>query len=596
VEVLRGPQGTLFGRNTTGGAINIINNTPTDQFSGFVKAGGGNYGSVETLGEINVPIIDDQLDARLYVNHNEHSGYGENVNLNRDAGNMTQNTVRGSVKLAPHDSIWNLVVAAGYSNRSYNNDIYHLLAYNPKTLTNSAGFAAFQEGIDQSFYDTTQNQPAYVHLKTWNSSATLTVDLGAVTFKSISAAAGISGASLDDLDGTAYDADNYAQTSSFRQRSQEFQFSGRVGSLQWIAGAFYFQEHTNVFQDNIIRVPVVFPLLSTDAGVHTSVAGFTQANYNLTDKLRVTAGVRVTEDYRRETVTDFHGGSCFLAGGPPGCLLSPSTSFGYPSYTLDLDYQWTPEIMVYGKTSMAHRSGSFNVSTANLLPYGPEKVTDYEAGIKSEWLDHRLRLNADGYFTFYENMQRSVILPASPVAGGGVFTQSVGKAHIPGIEAELTVIPVENLELSASAGLLWPKYVDFHDSSGDLSHQPFIFVSKQNYNLSATYTLPVSYGSYMLHTDYGYQSQMWFSPPQPAVESPQVISLLRQPGYGLLNAQLTLKLGAPQWLPLEFSVWGKNLAGKQYHKLDIDIYTSLGYIPGLPGDPRTFGANVTYRF
>jgi iron complex outermembrane receptor protein len=188
-------------------------------------------------------------------------------------------------------------------------------------------------------------------------------------------------------------------------------------------------------------------------------------------------------------------------------------------------------------------------------------------------------------------MQRTIL------EAGGTYTQSVGEAHIPGVELEMSAVPVKNLELNANLGALAPRYVTFADPIlGDLSHSPFLYVSKFTAGVGGTYTVPVSYGAYDFHADWGYQSARWFS--QPILGAP---SFALQPGVGLLNAQISLQLQSQSSLPLRLTIWGKNLTAVKYNNFVLDLYgtpvsPSVGVATAVRGDPLTFGGNVTYRF
>lgn len=573
VEVLRGPQGTLFGRNTTGGAVSITTNKPTDRLEGLVKAGIGNYNSRELMGLVNLPIAGDAAAARIVYRHAQNDGFGRNINLGRGVGDDNTDYVRGSLRIAPTAG-WSLTVVGDYFNRDNNGPLEHLLAYNPALLGN-------QDAVVRSpFYTTSSDLLSYARLKSWGTSATLEVPLGAVTFKTITGYRGYTLNTLDDFDTTPIPFFSNNTIGKIKQFSQEAQIFGKTGDLGWIAGLFYFHEYGSE------RFNVFGGAVDYNGRIdHKSFAPFAQLNYNATTDLRITAGLRYTRDKRAVTTHNLAGGFCAtnpaLVSDTSTCAASREKLTDYLSYTLSADYRLSASLFGYMRTSMAHKSGGFNKTTANLESFDPEKVTDYEIGLKADLLGRKLRLNAAAFIAYYSNMQRPITSDAAgtPVA----LTQSIGKSRIPGAELEIVAVPVSGLELSGTIGVIDPKYVDFSDATGDRTNEPFTQVSNLTWSIAGTYSIPVSYGKYSVHADYGHQSRKYFFPNERS----------REPGYGLLNATIGLTLDNPA---LELSVWGRNLTKKKYNSYILDFYAAAGVTTGFPGQARTFGTSATYRF
>ncbi|WP_257539178.1 TonB-dependent receptor [Sphingobium sp. CFD-1] len=572
VEVLRGPQGTLFGRNTTGGAVSITTNKPTDRLEGLVKAGIGNYDSRELMGLINVPIADAAA-ARIVYRHAQNDGFGRNINLGRRVGDDNTDYVRGSLRIAPTDG-WSLTVVGDYFDRDNNGPLEHLLAYNPALLGN-------QDAVVRSpFYTTSSDLRSYARLKSWGTSATLEVPLGVATFKAITGYRGYKLDTLDDFDTTPIPFFTNNTIGRIKQFSQEAQIFGKIGDLGWIAGLFYFHEYGSE------RFNVFGGAVDYNGRIdHKSFAPFAQLNYNVTPNLRVTTGLRYTKDKRAVTTHNLVGGFCVtnpvLVSDAATCEANREKSNDYFSYTLSADYRFSSSLFGYARTSMAHKSGGFNKTTANLESFNPEKVTDYEIGLKADLLGRKLRINAAAFIAYYRNMQRPITSDATgaPVA----LTQSIGKSRIPGAELEIVAVPVTGLELSGTIGVIDPKYVDFSDATGDRTGEPFTQVSNLTWNIAGTYLIPASYGQYSVHADYGYQSRKYFFPNERS----------REPGYALLNATIGLTLDNPG---IELSLWGRNLTGKKYNSYILDFYNAAGVTTGFPGQARTYGVAATYRF
>lgn len=570
VEVLHGPQGTLFGRNTTGGAVSITTNQPTDEFEGSAMLGAGNFDRLEGTAIVNVPLADG-ISARIVGRHMEHSGYGQNVFLKRDVGDDNYDHLRASLQLAPADN-WSLLLSGEYIERDSNGPMVR-----PTTFAATVPSTAYS---NLSYYDSASEQYTFEHIAMVNSSATLSVDIGDATFKSITAYRDLKVHTLSDFDTTPLPLFFNEANGRIRQFTQEAQLFGNTGALDWVFGGFYFVEKGPEKYD------IFGGVLSYDSHIeHQSYAPYSQLTYHFNDQLRVTGGVRYTEDKRYLTASNTLGGGCFINPSElddvAGCVAQKDVSDNYMSYSLSLDYQVSDALFVYARTGMAHKSGGFNKTNSGLEPFGPEKVTDYELGLKTDLFDQHLRVNLAVFTSTYEDMQRPSTSDATGVPI--VLVQSVGEARISGAEIEFTAIALDGLELYANLGLLDPEYTDFADASGDRSDEPFTRVAKTTWSLGATYERPVAYGVYTAHADYGHQSSKYFFP------SP----LTKEPSYGVLNVRLSLELSEPR---LELALWGRNLTETEYLVENLDFIAAAQVNPGFPGDPRSYGVSLTHYF
>lgn len=568
IEVLHGPQGTLFGRNTTGGAISIITNKPSDLFEGSIVAGIGNFDRREVTGVVNVP-VSEFLSARVAGRHVEHDGFGRNTFLNRDVGNDNYDQLRGSLAFQLGEGT-SLLVQGELVDRRSNGPTINVVDFIP----------SLEPELPSGFYEARGEVPSVERIKLRSTSATLESELSdAATLRSITAYRQTKFYTLTDFDNTPIQQFDNISESDIRQFSQELQVFGKLESLDWIAGVFYFNEHgpenyyTNRIIDYISRIR------------QKSYAGYGQLTYHLTNALRVTGGLRYTKDQRHLVAGNTLLGGCFMdpavLNDPSICRSSRDLSNNYLSYTASVDYQALPNLFLYARTGMGRKSGGFNKTGVSLSSFSPEKVTDYEVGFKADLLDRHLRVNGAAYISFYKNMQRPI---TSDTSGQPTFfTQSVGKARILGGEIEVTAIPVDNLELSGNIGVTQPKYLDFVDATGDRSDEPFTQVSKFTWTVGGTYKIPASFGIVSLHADYSYQSAKYFFP------NPTT----RQPAYGLLNGRIGFDL---EGLPVEISVWGRNLTKKRYYTDVMDFRAAVGVSPAFPGEPRTYGMTVGYRF
>ena len=573
VEVLRGPQGTLFGRNTTGGAVSITTNKPVDYLEGSFRIGAGNHASREALAILNVPLVEDTLAVRVVARHAQDDGYGRNVFLDRQVGDDNTEYVRGSVALTPAAG-WSLTLTGDYFDRDNNGPLEHLLDYNP------AVYGDQDAVVNAGFYTTSADLESYARLKSWSTGATLEIPLGDVELKSITGYRGYKVETLDDFDTTPLPGFTNNTIGNIKQFSEELQLTGSTGRLDWIVGGFYFHEYGQ--EEFKVFGGFVDYLGHID---HKSTAVFAQVNYDLTDRIRLTGGLRYTDDERELSAFNTIGGACAsnpaLIVDPVTCRADRSKSNSYLSYTASADFQVSPTVLLYARTSMARKSGGINKTTVDLEGFDPEKITDYEVGVKADLLDGRLRVNAAAFLANYRNMQRPITSDraGTPVA----LTQSIGRSLIPGGELEVTAVPIRGLELTGAVGIIDPEYVEFEDATGDRTDEPFTQVAELTWSLGGTWTVPAGPGDLALHADYSYQSRKYFFPVESA----------RQAGYGILNARASYTLENPE---IEIAVWAQNLAEKQYSSYILDFYNAAGVVVAYPGPDRRYGVSATLSF
>lgn len=648
VEVLRGPQGTLFGRNTTGGAVNLVTKKPTGEFEGMVRARYGNYDAWEATGMLNVPLVGDQLAFRGVFQHSQHDGYGYNAAFNQSVGSDKTDTFRGALRAAPDGVPVRVLVQGDYTNRRTGGELIGLKSFTATPVNGAlvaicsgpnaratcpfkgpAGDSLARYAVDvigkDDFYTVFNSMPGiYGNAKSGGISATVDIDLSdTLALKSITAWRAVKTGSLSDNDGTPYlytgglvrSDGNFIDQD---QTSQELQLSGKFldGKLNVITGAFYFTEDGADRSKSYSVFPLSPALGYNQAYVaNKSYAVYGQATYNITDAIRFTGGLRYTEDKRRITRmnrSETPGGSgnftCSMAAATldPGvfCEATNRKTYSYTSYTAGFDWQAAEGVFLYAKTSRAYKSGGFNTRATVGGPavgFDPEKVTDYELGGKLDLLDRRVRFNAAAFYTDYGNVQRNVpvVVPGSTLLSSGI--QNAATAEIKGLELELTALPMRGLQLAASATFLDPKYKKFTiptptNPALDVSDTPFTYTPKQSYVLSADYTTPVGPGDVNFHVDYAYRSGTYGVGPLvgAGLFGATNGTTNRIPAYGILNGQVALKLQDGR---LELAVYGRNILKEKYYQRLLALQdTALGLTSYLPGDPRTYGVSITYEF
>jgi len=649
VEVLRGPQGTLFGRNTTGGAVNIVNKRPTGKFEGMVRARVGNYGSWEASGMVNVPIVGEQLALRAVYQHTQHDGYGHNAAFNQDVAGDNTDFMRASLLVQPEGQPWRALIEADYTDRRTSGELIGLKSFTA-TPTNGglvaicsgpnaraacpykgpAGDSLSRYAIDvtgkDNFYTVYNSMGGiYGNARTAGLSATLDYDLNDnFALKSITAWREINTASLSDNDGTPYvytggltRADgNFIKQ---HQISQEVQFTGNRlfdDRFNFIAGLFGFQEKGLDKSKSYSVFPLSTALGYNDADVkNTSYAAYGQATYKITDTVRFTGGLRYTKDKRwiswhnrSETPGNSGNFTCSMAANtldaPGFCQSTDDKSYTFWSYTAGVDWQAMEGVFLYAKTSRGYKSGGYNTRATVGGPargFDPEKVTDYEGGAKLDLWDRRLRFNAAGFYTDYKNVQRNVpvVVPGSVLLSSGI--QNAATAKIKGLELEATARPMRGLTLNAAATFLDPKYKKFTipltaTTSLDVSDTPFPYTPKRSYTLGADYTVAAGPGEANFHLDWAWRSDTWTTGPLVGaglfgLTTPDTNKI---PSYGILNGQISYRMLDKK---LEVALYGRNLTQKKYFQRLLALQdTALGVTSYLPGDPRTYGVSVSYDF
>ena len=600
VEVLRGPQGTLFGRNSIGGAINITTREPTDSFSGRIEGTIGNLDRYEGRLMLNLPVVEDKLALRINGLYTHSDGYGSatltsggNVRL----GAQSEFAGRAELLAKPTDTLKILLTVDGTRSRG-TTDPVAMVAWTP--YAPAAVYNAIPGVIPIGPNDVTTNlndlhysiRPSE-DLDVFGASLTLTQQLGDITLKSISAYRWQTLASGQDYDATGANYLDQFVHQSGKQFSQELQVLGNSlgGRLTWVAGLYYFTESDSFDSDITEALPAPTPIgIFIDNGTK-SYAGYAQATYHLTDKWSLTAGIRYTDERKTITATTDFGG--FIPTGPNAdgfILVGPdakrAASFSAVSPKGAIQFQASDNVMAYASISRGFRSGGFNgrpFSLSGLAPYGPETTTSYEIGLKSEWLDRRLRLNLAGFYTDYSNIQLTAVQTLS-TGELVVVTGNAASAQIYGFEAEFEARATDALTLFGGLG----------DTNDTLKNNPGFDIQgahvlpdtpKTTANLGFEYDQPVGeLGKAALNVEANYRSSSL--PLFEATPSPSKIN-----GYTLLNAQLSFTPQGERW---RLTLYGKNLTDAQYWVFAET--TGLGPTIAWFGRPREFGVKAEYNF
>lgn len=583
VEVLRGPQGTLYGKNTIGGALNIVTRKPSGELDGEVRVGAGNYGMTELYFTADSNQINDKLSFNITANKKDRDGFYDNL------------SVSSPVKKFKELESTSLRFGALYEH-SDDLEFYYSYDNSDKDLTppmgqvNIAGVMpddskSRQESaaLDGVQFDRSESS-GHALTVTWQSSDNLTI-------KSITALR-----TIDYEDGSDYDGFDLVGFHTFRkvdheQTSQEVQFIGNASELNYVAGLFYMTEESNVDNPFILGFGTVNNYYGVEAD---SIAVYANVDYKLSDKLTVAGGVRWTTEEKSfyiEHPDDFSQYWFF-----PLPATTANDTWKNTSAMASLNYELADNVQTYVKVSQGWKAGGFNGEAPNaelaVKPYDEEKVLAYEWGLKSRWLDQRVQANVSVFYNDSTDMQMSEFL------GAYSDIQNAGAAKVKGLEVELVAAITEELTANFSYGMLdgdYDQFVTYNVNTGapnDITDSAVFPYSPDNkWSLGLNYVTELEIGSFSASADYSSVDDHYAFHNQPAAD------LTRIKGYSVLNARISLKEIAGS--KFSASIWGRNITDEEYRINGVPMGDATGaFIGGINyyGDPVTYGAELSYAF
>ena len=677
VEVLRGPQGTLFGRNTAGGAIRYVTKQPADKLEGSIKVVAGQRDRFDVSGMLNLPLA-DTLAARFSFAKKSRDGYVHRVIDDTYVGGGDSTTMRGQLRWNPTDRL-EVGLSADLIRTSDNGqpslstnfsptDLYPAALYgvsipgdpppspaaynslratapasvSPSGYTNAASDFAYYYGQATGKYEIYGGlTPDVNKFKSYGLTGTIAYELSDnLTIKSLTGYRDIDQIQNQDWDRTPIPLVQLNDTTNIEYFTQELQLNGSFfdNRFKWVAGAFYYWDDSintrrrfdpsaganSPSQGDVGKGSFESKHIKTE-----SLAFFTQGTFAVTDALSLTGGVRWGEDKKDFTSFREGRGQVCLAGGvpvaavgtPASCPLgsvstpSPQTVNGKWSSVsprVSIDYRWSPEIMTYISAAKGYKGGGFNdgiqtrcyrspLPDCGLNEYMPENLWTYEAGIRTDLFDRRVRLNLTAFLTKYKDQQIQLADPGPPPL---VYTVN-GDSTVKGFEAEFLASPVQDLVLKASVGYVDAGYdEDIRGASGAVAITPavpFYRSPKWSYTLGASYKVPVGdKGDVAFDVNWGWKDKQ--------LSYPSPTNFITLPSYGLLNGRITFQAEAG-W---SVAVFGNNLTDKYYLTGGFDPSgPSSKPTPGLTGvahdrvfgftmldvgRPREVGVELSYKF
>ncbi|PXA88110.1 TonB-dependent receptor [Nostoc sp. 3335mG] len=581
VEVLRGPQGALFGRNTEGGAVSISTVVPGNETHIKLLAEGGSFNTFNFGGTVSTPIVADKLFVGLSGQYSHTDGYLENVTLGEHQDNSNKYAIRGTLRATPTDNL-EIVLRGGYS----------------KDKLGYAGFGVPDDGSHR--YITLDEAKIPSHATTYNASGTVNYTLGKIKLTSITGFNKTKTYFYYDFDSAPYLGNFEGQQASQRLFSEELRASGSIGShIDWLIGYYHFNE---VYNQNrrvmfltcgACTVPAYF---NPGNNIHdettfdrTGDAGFGQIIVHPVRKLDVTFGARYsTEDSKAR-----QAGTKILPGVNVNNIYDGSFSDRFNNFSPSgsIAYHWTPDLTTYVTVSKGFKPGGFDKfpgsSAAIGIPFRSETSTNYEAGIKAKLLDGRLYIQTDGFYVKLNNQQLATSV-VSPVTGLPVgATANVGRSSSRGFEFEGTFNPVRELRLSVNTAYVDATFDHFDAKVGTLvAGDSFPFVPKWTVAAQAEYTQHVTdkadltYGLSFKHVGAHYNG----------TGAPPFDPVLQVPSYSIIDAKITFHQG-----PVDLTVYVNNIANKfaitSKYQPPLYLFMRDTVLP-----PRQFGARATLSF
>lgn len=604
VEVLLGPQGTLYGKNAVGGAINVVTKSPGQTLEGEVTAGYANYQRLEGSAYISGPIT-DTLSAGIYAMGMRRDSY-YNFTVPNDERTFDGTPdhewnygVRGKIVFdnGPVRVVGSLEYAKGASA-----DAGVLTNIQPNALGNALGSPFTDKRFEAPNDGATFNNPESVmgHLR-------MDFDMDFASFISITSYRDLKVNIGADFDGTLAPIVNLiALGSESTTYSQEFQIQSRESSpVKWVAGLYYFFEDGGFLPTGVITGVLFAPVLGPGsfanvsyASVKTnSYAAFAQATIPLTDALSITLGGRYSKDTKqlvsRNSFRSVGGGQ--FTSPEFGTTVYPVVKDNWSKFTpkVTVDYK-IGDTLLYASYSQGYKPGTYNIaSPATPGPVKPETLTAYEAGIKSDLLDGRLRINAAGYYYDFKDIQVQVNAQGQ---GSLAVLRNGAAAEAYGIEFAIQAKPTDRLSLFANASFEKSKYKSFQNFPGysvnpggpgnvpttfDASGNDLVRAPEFVSNLGASYEFPINDDISLTASGDWYHNDGFFW---------EASNQARQSAYDLFNASLTLSSDRDGWSAMG---WIKNIGNERY--FNALLITDFGTVIN-DADPRTYGITLSKKF
>lgn len=632
IEVLRGPQGTLYGRNTLAGAVNIVMKKPSGEFSGFVDFGIGNYGARTARASIDLPQVGplslkftgqiQKRDGFVKIKNNPYPNVLGALPIQaKDLDNLDNKTGRVAAHLEISENL-SVDYSFQYDEAKQRPQSFQISRvakggiFDPSSPRYIGGRQpdGTYTGLPLDLYVTPDrsnvgysngtigNAPQFENAAVRSHTGALTWDAGDVTFKSITGYRKMSWDLSHDLDGSPLNFASIFQFVDYKSFSQELQSTGKIGDrINFAFGLYYFEDSGSVYNpQQFFNGSVNF---EARYGIDTTAyAAYGQLEYKppiLDDNLTLIAGLRYGREKKiaERSVRQIASGIYTIPLGTRG-----KKTFSAVTPMATVRYDVNDDVNVYARYARGFKSGGFNLEAPTVIetltPFDDELLDEFEIGSKMRLWDGRLNLNVAAFWDMRNNMQLAVFVPS---AGAQSVVRNAGKAEVRGIEVEAQLSPTSWLRFNGSMGILDTKYKEFIDGGINVSHdRAFPYASKFTASLSTEATLAkTEYGDIQLIIDYSHSAPYFVSAFSKTVNPDlgQNAYTSRVKGWDLFDARLRLADIPVGSASGEFSIWARNIFDKKYASQNTDYGANFGgMMVTTYGNPRTIGANFSYHW
>ncbi len=601
VEVLRGPQGTLFGRNATGGLIQYVSQKPTDEPSQFVSVTAGSFGELDTEGYVNGP-LSNAVDARFSFATDYHGNIVQN-RIGEGSEDLKQYAARLQFLFKLNDDAQLLVKLHGVTNPTLTGTGY---TWSPAFPNPQTGLGATVPpnvnlwgtcpGCDVGGYKNTGgpfnqafNYPQYFDRTVYGSTVRLDWQLGhGMALTSVTDFLHLDKGYGEDSDVSPNPTLNYNTWQSFHQFSEELRVSGQAGSVKWVTGLFFLDMDTKDWANLIFGGPLADygtsgPYFSLKT---LTYAPFVQAEWSINDSWTAIIGARYTHD---EKIYQYSLTSPF-GSLPPIYEFDTTTNpgladqtYNLPSWKGELDYKVTPDSLLYASVNRGAKGGGFNaplslpINSPSDIPFRPEQLTDYEFGEKTTFWGGKARVNAGVFYYDYKDYQ------AFLYSGVSEFVNNF-PATVKGGELELSLLPTKWLNLQVGVSGLDAIIKNVVLPTGLVTNRIMPQAPKWSMNLLARYQWQALNSTWWVQGDSKTDTSMYYE----AFNAPDDY----QPGKTYANARVGFTSSDSK---LEITAWCNNVTNKIYRVYSNDA-SSLGYDALVLAPPRWYGVTVGYHF
>jgi iron complex outermembrane receptor protein len=580
IEVLKGPQGTLFGRNATGGVVQIITRRPSHDALIEAYAGYGNYDTIEGGGYATAG-LGESLAMDIGVQFkNQADGWGRNTLLNQDIFKGKEFSVRSKILLTP-DDMTEITLTGDYN-----------FARNSFNTFNRGPGIPDLDGVvrNPARYNSNGNVIADSKNEIGGVALRIERDLAFARLVSISAYRKALGTNFFDYDTSPLEIVSTALAARVKTLSQEVQLISKPGSsFDWTLGAYYFDAKSSYDPGRLCGFGIVpTGCLDINAFQHTkSVSPYAQATFEVMDGTKVTAGLRYTHE--EQDVTGGFQASASPRGattGPFGPVPDLNQSFSKLTWRLAIDQRLAPDVKIYASFNRGVKSGGFNLQAPGTPGTHPEILDAYEIGLKSELLDHRMRLNVASFYYNFKDIQVQV------VQNNVSTTVNAAKARMVGVDADFAYIVLPELTITANAAYIDGEFQDFNNPTvfpasaydppvalANAAGNPTTRTPKFTGSVGFDYKMTTTAGEFGLSSNLYYNSGFAWEPS----------NRLRQKAYELLNASVRWTSPGDTFT---VRLWAQNLTRAKY--LTQGQSTAVGDLL-IPAAPRTFGITFSTR-